>query len=134
MLILENVKKATFAEKRRLKYYQKRFENSEISDENHDLKRAEILTRLAYLIPLQNAILHKQELAVYTDALISKLNIGSTADAFIDEINSGFDKKVMLDYEIEKVSANSEIEYGYLNLKQSLKGMKYKDLLAKELK
>lgn len=134
MLILENVKKACFAQKRRLKYYENRFENSEISQEYYDLKRAEILTLLSYLIPLQNAVLHKQELAIYMDALISKINIGSTADAFINEINSGFDKKVILDYEVEKVSANFDIEYGFLNLKQSLKSMKYKDLLAKILK
>lgn len=134
MYNLEHVKKNIISQKRRLKYLENSFENSKISKVDFYIRLAEIMEKLSFLQPLKNTIIHRQELKIYEKALQAKLKIGQTSEAFIKEVNSGFDKKIMLDYEIEKVSANFDIEYTYENLKQSLKDMKFKDLIVKRLK
>lgn len=134
MILIENIKKACSAEKRRLKYYQSRFESGQINKEDFDLKKVEISTRLSYLIPLQNAVIHQQELTQYMNALISKINIGSSADALIKAVNAGFDKEGLVNYEVDNISANYDIQYGFDNLKATLKDLKYKDLMRKIVK
>ena len=134
MYNLAQVKKEISAQKRRLKYLDNRFEISKISKVDYYIRLADIMEKLTYLEPLKNTIIHRQELKVYEKALQEKLKIGQTSEAFIKEINSGFDRNISVNYEVAKISANSEIEYGYKRLKLSLKDMKVKDLILKRLK
>ena len=134
MYSLQKIKKDILAQKRRLKYLDNCFEISKISKVDYYIRLADIMSKLSFLQPLKNTIIHRQELRIYEKALHAKLKIGQTSDAFIKEVNSGFDKRVMLEYEVEKVSANFDIKFTYKTLKESLKDMEVKDLILKRLK